>query len=230
MIDAGKRGLRVRRSRRGGSRPILVAAGWALILGLGACAASEVPRVAAPAPSEPLGWRLERDFRLVEVLGQGIRLPLPDAEGWRRDPGETKTWVGNHTATDSRLIVRTFRADGVARAQDCERQMRLWRRDLPLLAPEQRTETRRVRLDGGFAGELVTGVAPHTEHGGISGHALLLASDGRQCLCLAFSTSASGADAASIVGARLGSITSGSFERAQRIGVEASLSPPRAAR
>jgi len=178
-----------------------------------------------PAAVEPAGARLDADFRLVEAVGQGILLPLPDADGWRRDPREAMTWVASHTATDSRLLVRTFRAERIARAQDCEQQMRLWRRDLPALAAAGR-ESRRVRLDGGYAGELVTGAEVRGASHVVTGHALVFASDGRECLCLAFSTSAEGSGAASIVGARLGNITRGAFERAHRLGIEANVRPP----
>jgi hypothetical protein len=160
----------------------------------------------------------------VEATGQGILLPLPDADAWRHDPRETRTWVVRHTATQSRLLVRTFRADGVARDDDCERQMRLWRRDLPMLSPEARVEARPLRLEGDFAGELRT-AAEGPAHA-VTGHALLFASDGRQCLCLVFSTSAEGANAASLVGARLASITRVSFERARRIPIEADVRRP----
>lgn len=178
-----------------------------------------------PLATEPAAAGLDADFGLVEATGQGILLPLPDADAWRRDPRESRTWVARHTATQSRLLARTFRADGVARGDDCERQMRLWRRDLPVIPPEARVESRRVRLDGDFAGELVTYAEGPIAHA-VTGNALLFASDGRQCLCLVFSTSAEGADAASIVGARLGSITRVGFERVRRIGIEASVRAP----
>jgi hypothetical protein len=189
------------------------------------CAAPETrPPPSAPAVVEPAAARLDGDFGLVEAAGQGVLLPLPDADAWRRDPRETRTWVARHPATQSRLIVRTFRADGVARGEDCERQMRLWRPDLPVLPPEARAETRRLRLDGDLAGELLT-AADGPAHA-VTGHALLFASDGRQCLCLVFSTSAEGDGAASTVGARLASVARVSFERARRIPIEADVRAP----
>jgi hypothetical protein len=187
-----------------------------------ACAAPQTPpEPSVPVAVEATGARLDSDFGLVEATGQGILMPLPDADGWRRDPRETRTWVARHTATQSRLLVRTFRADGVARAEDCERQMRLWRPDLPVLPPDARAETRRVRLDGDFAGELLT-AAEGPAHV-VTGHAQLFASDGRQCLCLVFSTAAEGESAASVVGARLASVARVSFERARRIPIEANV-------
>ena len=191
-----------------------------------ACAAAETrPAPSAPAVAAPAA-RLDADFGIVEATGQGILMPLPDADAWRRDPRETRTWVVSHAASQSRLLVRAFRADGVARADDCERQMRLWRPDLPAPPPGGRAETRGLRLDGDFAGQVLTfAEGPAVSHA-VTGHALLFASDGRQCVCLVFSTSAEGANAASVVGARLGSVTRVSFERARRIGIEASVRPP----
>ena len=189
-----------------------------------ACAAPETqPGPLAPVV-EPPGARLDGGFGLVEAAGQGIRMLLPDVDAWRRDPRETHTWVVSHAASRSRLLVRFFRSDGVARGEDCERQMRLWRPDLPLLPPERRADTRRLRLDGDFAGDLVSGT--ESSAGAVVGHALLFASDGRRCLCFAFSTSAEGEGAASVVGARLASIARVSFERARRIGIEAGVHAP----
>jgi hypothetical protein len=190
------------------------------------CAAPETrPPASAPA-AEPSAARLDADFGLVEATGQGVLMPLPEADGWRRDPRETRTWVASHSATRSRLLVRSFRSDGVARGEDCERQMRLWRPDLPVLPPELRAESRRLRLDGDFVGDLLTfAESPEGSHT-VTGHALLFASDGRRCLCLVFSTAAEGTSAASIVGGRLGSVTRISFERARRIGIEANVRAP----
>jgi hypothetical protein len=197
-----------------------------VLVGAGlACAAPETPPAAPPTvAAEPAAARLDDDFGLVEATGQGILMTLPDADAWRRDARETRTWVARHTATHSRLLVRTFRADGVARGEDCERQLRLWRRDLPVLPADARAETRRLRLAGDFAGDLLT-AAEGPAHA-VTGHALLFASDGRQCLCLVFSTSAEGASAASIVGARLASVARVSFERARRIPIEADVRAP----
>lgn len=215
------------RSARAGLQVACLVLGGPLFAGAGlSCAPSEArPRASAPVVSEPATTRLDSDFGLVEATGQGILLSLPDADGWRRDARETRTWVARHAATESRLLVRTFRADGVARWDDCERQMRLWRPDLPVLAAEARADTRRLRLDGDFSGQLLTTAAEGPAHA-VTGHAMLFASDGRQCLCLAFSTSAEGSSAASIVGARLASVARLSFERARRIPIDANVRRP----
>ncbi len=206
-----------------------------LLIGLlGLLGATLACAAAAPPPPLPSGTAstaapggFDEGFRTIEATGQGLELSLPDAAGWRHDPRQRATWVAGHAATRSIILARTWKADSIVRAGDCERQMRLWRPDLPVLSPEQRFESRKLSLAGGYAALFTSGVDAGAPTGGVRGHALLFGSDGRSCVCLAFSTSAEGQGAARAVGERLSVISQLVFERARRIGIDGRLSVPR---
>lgn len=179
----------------------------------------------APAPRAS---GLDTGFRSVEARGQGLELLLPDADGWRHVPRDTRNWVATHAATRSRLLARSWRAESIVHAADCERQLRELRPDLPKLEPEQRIEQRRVVVARDFSAELTTGAAgPEAAAGTFTGHGLLFGSDGRQCLALVFTTSAEGDAAARRVGERLGIVSRTLFERVRRLDIPARVIAPR---
>lgn len=194
-----------------------------------ACAPPPEPARRAVAPTPAGTNALQAGFRSIEATGQGLELDLPDADNWRRDARDARSFVAVHAATRSRLLVRGWSADAVVRAADCERQLRQLRPDLPTLAPEQRVEDRPVRVAGDHTAWLMVGVAPSPgSAASLEGHALLFGSDGRHCLALVYSTSADGAAAApQIIGERLGSITRGTFERVRRLAIEGRVQVPR---
>jgi hypothetical protein len=216
-------------------RPALRRQTLCLALGLlgGALACGAGERAAVPLGTGSTGVESASGFeggaRSIEATGQGLELSLPDAAGWRHDPRQRATWVARHAATRSLLLARTWHADTIVRTEDCESQMRLWRPDLPALDDEARIESRKLSLAGGYAARLTSGArAARAPGGAVFGHALLFGSDGRSCVCLAFSTSAEGAGAARAVGERLAVMSRLVFERARRIGIEARLAvPPR---
>jgi hypothetical protein len=196
----------------------------------GICACTHVVEPATPAAArpEPLASGFDGTLRTIEARGQGLELTLPDASGWRHDPRQRATWVATHAATGSVLVARTWRADTISRPEDCEREMRLWRPDLPVLRSEERFESRQLSLAGGYVASFTSGARSTAAPGRlVLGHAQLFASDGRSCMCLAFSTSAEGADAARAIGERLALVSRLVFERARRIGIDARLAVPR---
>ncbi len=199
-----------------------------LALGLLVSCAASSQRLREPATPEPApeASGLDAGFRSVEARGQGLELLLPDADGWRHDPRDTRTWVATHAATRSRLLARSWRADSIVRAADCERQLRELRPALPALLPEERIEQRRLTITGDVAAELTTG-AVATNGSVLAGHGLLFGSDGRHCLALVFTTHAEGDAAARLVGERLGIVSRTVFERVRRLDIPARIVVPR---
>jgi hypothetical protein len=200
-----------------------------LALGLLMSCSASPTRLREPAPVQPapVASGLDTGFRSVEARGQGLELLLPDADGWRHDPRDTRAWIATHASTRSRLLARTWRAGSIVRAGDCERLLRELRPDLPTLGREQQLERRPLKLAGDYAADLTTGaVASGERTAALAGHALLFGSDGRQCLALVFSTHAEGDTAARQVGDRLG-IISRIFERVRRLDIPTRVVVPR---
>jgi hypothetical protein len=171
-----------------------------------------------PAPDAvPARDAFDAGYRNVEVLGQNLVLELPDAEGWRREGHERQGWEATHARTGSRLVARTWRSDGRVGPGDCERQMRVWRPELPSLSPELRVDQHREAV-ADYAADVVAGVDARTLEA--SGLVSIFGSEGRECLCLVFSTSARGVGASATVAGRLGTM-SRLLERARRVKVQA---------
>jgi hypothetical protein len=196
-----------------------------------ACAAPSPPEsrpVLGPLPAAaPASFGQE--LAVVEAQGQGLTFPLPGASSWQRDPRETHSWVSFHGATSSRLLVRTWRHDGIATPEECEREARSWRADLPQLPPADVIEARAQTLAQRYEGQVT--LAIHTDQGGsggpISGYVLGFGGDGRDCLCLAFSTRAAGPEALALIADRLGAVAQTVFTRARRVGIESKVLAPR---
>lgn len=165
---------------------------------------------------------------MIEARGQRLAFPLPDAGGWRRERGEKQSWVAAHPATASRLVVRAWQHDAIARIEDCERQARLWRPELPLLGPEERVETKHVTLAGTYASQVSVGIlAEPAEAETLRGHALAFGSDARSCLMLAYSTVASGPGALRVIAERLGAVSEAVFAGVRRLQIEERVIVPR---
>jgi hypothetical protein len=202
---------------------------WPFALLLAACAAplnpTESPRQAPAPPASSVSAASERPAsgfwgaaRPVSALGQGLVMPLPDVAGWRRNRSEKQSWVAEHRATSSSLVVRVWTHNRVARLTDCEQQARLWRRDLPEFGDGELVEARERVLAGSYAGRVMVGVR-EVGGAGLSGHVLAFASDARSCMFLSFSTAASGRGAARVVAERLGTMSK-VFDRLERVGID----------
>ncbi len=168
-------------------------------------------------------------FRSIEAIGQGLKFPLPDAQGWRRDPRDKQSWVARHRRTTSTLVVRAWDYEDIARREDCERQARSWRPELPEAAQEELLEEREQVLAGGYQARIVLFVrsASPAAGGAIEGYALAFGSDARSCLMMAFSTVASGARASDDIAERLSVVAEGVFGRARRVGIGERVVVPR---
>jgi len=207
---------RARRRRRLGS----VARACCGVVAIGCAPPPEPPRRAEPASTASAG-ELSTGWGRVEATGQGVELDLPDADGWRHDARDAHSFVAVHAPTRSRLLVRAWSADSAARPEDCERELRRLRPELPVLAPEQRVEERSLRVAGDHAAWLVAGVLPSHESASVlEGHAQLFASDGRHCLALVYSTSGEGEAAPRVIAERLAALTRVTLEGVRRLDIE----------
>ncbi len=212
-------------SRNEAARAALLALA-ALLLG---CAHATAP-AAAPLgqPAPPVDSGLEGGARALEVRSQGLELTLPDAAGWRFDPRERHSWVARHLRSSSQLVVRAWRFEDIARPEDCEQQARLWRRELPSLAPVEQVEQREQRLAGIYRSRVTIGVrAAPRQPGRLLGYVLAFGSDARSCLLLAYSTLASGPMARAVIAARVALVEGTVFERLRRLDIEGRVSVPR---
>jgi hypothetical protein len=220
----------------GASRRLVRELGWLCAL---ACAGQScaAPIASAPGP----GARVDAaprstpasgfgdQFRVIEAEGQGLVFPLPDPAGWRLDRRERHSWVARHSRSSSELVVRAWHFDGIARPEDCEREARLWRSALPQLAPGEILEASERMLAGAYRSHVTVGVrsAPTRPPERWFGHVLGFGSDARDCLMLAFSTSAAGPDARNVLAERLAIVAGSVFERVRRLELESRVAVPR---
>jgi hypothetical protein len=224
MVDA-----RVKRAR---ARPGRAGAGLLCGALYGACASQVAappgPAQANAAQASPASG-FGQGLRTIEARGQGLAFPLPDPAGWRLDKREQHSWVAVHRRSSSQLVVRAWHFEGIPGADDCERQARLWRSDLPQLTPSEVVAKNERLLAGAYRGRVTLGVhaAPSSTPEQLVGSLLGFGSDARDCLMLAFSTSAAGPGARRIIAERLATIAGTVFERARRLQIEERVSVPR---
>lgn len=210
-------------------------AGVGLLCGAlyGACAAQPAAASRGPAQGNtaqtPASSGFGAGLRTIEAKGQGLAFPLPDPAGWRLDKREQHSWVALHRRSSSQLVVRAWHFEGIPRADDCERQARLWRSDLPQFKPAEVVAENERLLAGAYRGRVTVGVraAPSSTPERLLGDVLGFGSDARDCVMLAFSTSATGPGARQVIAERLATIAGTVFERARRLQIEERVSVPR---
>jgi hypothetical protein len=126
-------------------------------------------------------------------------------------------------------LVRAWHFDAIARPEDCEREARLFRRELPRFEPAEIIAQSERLLAGSYRGRVTVAVraTPASAEDRVLGNVLGFGSDARDCLMLAFSTSASGRGARQIIAERLATIAGTVFERARRLEIEGRVNVPR---
>ncbi|WP_433928621.1 hypothetical protein AB3662_34835 [Sorangium cellulosum] len=180
----------------------------ALLALLPACAAPPAaappPPRAAPPPPPPstLG-----DGELGEYRSErfDLRLPLPDARGFRVEDGEGPWLVATHAASSTSLLVRTWREDGRASRAACEARARLWR-DLPRPDRSLTAVERRIDVPEGFDTVVEIGVADAPPGAPIEGFAVAFGGYGRRCFAFIAETRAAGPSAERLVAERLAAV------------------------
>ncbi|WP_437686734.1 hypothetical protein [Sorangium sp. So ce176] len=197
-------------ARRPATPPVWTAAALLALLALmPACAAAPAappppPPRAAPPPPPPstLG-----DGELGEHRSErfDLRLPLPDARGFRVEDGEGPWLVATHAASSTSLLVRTWREDGRASRAACEARARLWR-DLPRPDRSLTAVERRIDVPEGFDTVVEIGVADAPPGAPIEGFAVAFGGYGRRCFAFIAETRAAGPSAERIVAERLAAV------------------------
>ncbi|WP_437955799.1 hypothetical protein WME76_30505 [Sorangium sp. So ce119] len=180
----------------------------ALLALLPACAAAPAapppPPRAAPPPPPPstLG-----DGELGEYRSErfDLRLPLPDARGFRVEDGEGPWLVATHAASSTSLLVRTWREDGRASRAACEARARLWR-DLPRPDRSLTAVERRIDVPEGFDTVVEIGVADAPPGAPLAGFAVAFGGYGRRCFAFIAETRAAGPSAERLVAERLAAV------------------------
>ena len=196
----------------------MAAASLALTVGCGAGTApppgpsAPTPSAATPtataAPPEPDSALPDRDWGVVESDRFLLNVSLPDRGGWITDDRSGPWFRARHPASRSEILLRTWRAGRAVTHEQCERQARLWRPDLPTFPSEAVLDTRRLDAPNGYVSELTVG-AGLSEDGQLEGFALLVGTALRRCLVFVFSTRAAGAHAEQQLGARLSLMSDG---------------------
>ncbi|WP_437776479.1 hypothetical protein [Sorangium sp. So ce1097] len=190
----------------GASGPSLRPAAALLAL-LAACAPAPAapppppPRPAAPPPST-LGDGQFGEYRSDRF---DLRLPLPDARGFRVEDGEGPWLVATHAASSTSLLVRTWREDGRASRAACEARARLWR-DLPRPDRDLTAVERRIDVPEGFDTVVEIGVADAPPGAPIEGFAVAFGGYGRRCFAFIAETRAAGPSAERVVAERLAAV------------------------
>ena len=182
---------------------------------LTACAQSAPPevtprRVTRQKPTVPA--LSDRAWRWVESQRFLLELPLPDGSSWRVDDASERWLVARHDASDSVLWARGWRAEGVVNREGCEREARLFRRDLPSFA-EGVVDERVLGVPEGFdtAVRVVVRSAPAGE--ALEGYAVAFGANVRRCVALVYLTRETGTGAESRLGERLEMVVDGVFAR-----------------
>jgi hypothetical protein len=156
-----------------------------------------------------------------------LRLPLPDARGWRVEDGGAPWLVATHAASSTALLVRVWRDDARANRGACEARARLWR-DLPRREDAASIERRPIDVPAGFDTVVEIGVIepPRGAAGGepIAGFAMAFGGWARRCFAFVATTQAAGPGAARLVAARLAAVVEVSLAGAA---LESELSVPR---
>lgn len=201
-------------------RPAAVALVAAGALACGPPPAPPAPPAPPPAPAAAGADLRGGAFGEVRSDRFGVVFSLPDARGWQVDDRSTPWLVARHDASDSTLLVRTWREDENATRERCEAKARLWR-DLPRREGASVFERRRVDVPRGFDTRVDLGVVPSRAGAPVGGFALAFGGWARRCFAFVYTTSAGGAEAGRVLADRLAAMS----EALDSVMLQSALSP-----
>ncbi|MCA9591837.1 MAG: hypothetical protein KC776_00960 [Myxococcales bacterium] len=201
----------------------------ALLLFVAACSpapeAKSPPPSAGPTPAvtaasqpkpEPLA---DAQWKQVASRFQSLEVPLPMASEWQVLDGKHELRA-IHRPTDSELSARLWRASRLVSRDECEKQLHLWRPDLPnpSEAPETVLDSRDITAPAGFSVTVTAGV--RRTDTSLEGYLLAIGVAVGQCYAASFVTHAVGPGAETAIGDRLAVVGERVLPRVQRVGVE----------
>jgi hypothetical protein len=183
---------------------VIRAGGVFLLLALAACGASTP--AAVPAPPRPVAASFPDDPRPLphyHSARMALTLPLPDGRAWRIDDHSTAELVATHPPTRSRVMVTTFRTEGLGGRSQCEYLARQ-RGLVPALDDvkplEDVTGLTQENYDTRTVVAVLAGVGPDQP---IVGHVMAFGGFLRKCFVFDFSTEVDAASDEPVLSSRL---------------------------
>jgi len=178
--------------------------GALFLLALVACGPA-APAV-SPPPPKPAAVSFPEDPRPLPRYHStrlALSLPLPDGHAWRIDDHSGPELVATHAATRSRVVLATFRADGLVGRAQCEALARD-RRLVPVVPElhplEDVSGITQETFDTRTVVAVVPGAGPDQP---LVGHVMAFGGFLRKCFVFDFSTEVDGAADEPVLSARL---------------------------
>lgn len=177
--------------------------GALLLLTLAACG-SAAPAVHNPAKRAAVSFPDDaRPLAHYHSARLALSLPLPDGHAWRIDDHSGAELVATHAATRSRVMLATFRADGLVGRSQCEalaHERRLVAETPDLHPLEDVSGLTQVTFDTRTVVAIVPGAGPDQP---LVGHVMAFGGFLRKCYVFDFSTEVAGAADEPVLSARL---------------------------
>jgi hypothetical protein len=158
----------------------------------------------------------------VQLRAVPARVSLPEPSTWRASR-EGSFVVLEQRATDSRILLRVWKAARLVRPAECEREARLLRPALPRVDPVTLLDQRSITAPRGYDVRLAVTVEDD-QHGGVRGLALAVGAAVGRCYLAAYETRAEGASAPARVADRLATMVPGFIETVEVEGAEVGAS------
>lgn len=200
----------------------------ALVLACAACASAPPPAPAAeppppppPPPKSSVGIA-DRAWGSATSARFSVTISLPERKDWQIEDVRETWWTARHTASASELSVKTWRTSRLARREDCQKQVALWRPKAPNpeAEPASVVDRRPLESPAGYHTELVVGVRRAGKDGEIEGYAFAVGHTIGQCYAALYTTRAHGGNAEATVGERLALFGDAVLPRIERTSIE----------
>ncbi|HMR76187.1 MAG TPA: hypothetical protein PKD61_13770 [Polyangiaceae bacterium] len=188
----------------------------------GGSAPPPVAPTASPAqPELPAG-----EFEVVFGPRAGLSVRVPAPAQWRAE--DTERWFTlSHVGTETKLALRTWRAERRVRPEQCQAQARLWRHDLPALPSEHVVDERTLSSPAEHAVHLTVLVQRAAPGEPIVGWALAFGAAIGKCYAAIFETRARGAGAEAAIAGRLALAADAILPSVQEQGIDERVLRPR---